>query len=94
MFTNYDDINDGISNKKFVTYNNYDHTHFFVTSHNLKKTIKTFFEKQFVQNDNKFVTKIVKNKVLIDIYLTTITLFSRLYKPNCGYSVFMQVFLY
>ena len=34
-------INNDISNKKFVTYNSYDHTHFFVTSHNLKKTIKS-----------------------------------------------------
>ena len=50
--TNYfyinDIINKDISYKKFITYNNYHHTHFFVAGHNLKKTTKNIHLKKYL----------------------------------------------
>ena len=89
-----DIISNDISNKKFITYNNYDHTHYFCNWSQFKKDNKKhIFEKYFDLNDKKYVAKLVKKKVLIGTYPNTITLFSRLFKPKCGSNFYMQVFL-
>ena len=48
--------------KKIITYNNYDHTHYFCDWSQFKK------DKYFDLNDKKYVAKLVKKKVLIGIY--------------------------
>ena len=58
-----DILSSDISNKTFITHNNYNHTHFFCKWFQFKaKNIKYEFEKTFDQTKNKFVAKLAKKK--------------------------------